>query len=97
MATFSEIIQGDTQVLVDFHADWCGPCKVMAPILNDLKAKLGEKVIILKVDVDKNRQAAAQYQIQAVPTLLLFKKGQITWRKSGIVQKQILEELFINQ
>lgn len=85
MNNFNELINGDTPVLVDFSAEWCGPCKMMAPILKETAAELGESVKILKVDVDRNPQAAAFYQIQGVPTLMLFRKGQTLWRQSGVV------------
>lgn len=93
MATFSEIIKGQTPVLVDFYAEWCGPCKIMAPILDEVKSRLGDDIIILKVDVDKNPQAANSFQVRGVPTLILFKNGEIKWRQSGVVQQNQLEQV----
>lgn len=95
--TFQELIEGDTPVLVDFFAEWCGPCKMMQPILVDTSKLLGSKVKILKVDVDRNPLAATKFQVRGVPTLLLFQKGKVVWRQSGVVPAQHLVKVVENQ
>ncbi|WP_116787347.1 thioredoxin [Flavobacterium psychrotrophum] len=92
MNAFQTLINGDTPVLIDFFATWCGPCKMMAPILDDVKTELGDSVTIIKIDVDKNQAlvATSQFQVRGVPTLMLFKNGEMLWKQSGVVPKEDL-------
>lgn len=92
-SNFSEIINDEKPVLVDFYADWCGPCKMLAPILKDAKVELGDAVKIVKINVDKNESLAGNYQVRGVPTMILFKNGQQLWRQSGVLQKSEIVQL----
>ena len=96
MASFSDIINKDTPVLIDFFATWCGPCKAMSPILDDLKKQMGEQVSIVKIDVDKNPGVAAKYQVRGVPTLIIFKSGEQLWMQSGVYSAHDLKAI-LNQ
>lgn len=92
-SNFKSIIDSEIPVLVDFYADWCGPCKILAPILSELKKELGNAVKIVKIDVDKNQSLAAKYEVRGVPTMLLFKSGKQLWRQSGVLQKNQLIDI----
>lgn len=93
--TFSDLIKEEPLLLVDFSAEWCGPCKMMHPVLEELKADIGNIAKVIKVDVDRNPAAASFYNIQGVPTLILFKKGEIVWRQSGVVPAAALKQVIL--
>ena len=96
-ASFHSIINADQPVLIDFHATWCGPCKTLAPILKEVKDNLGDRISILKIDVDKNPQLASQYQVRGVPTMILFQKGKQLWRQSGVIQKNDIIKIILEK
>lgn len=90
METFKDIIQSDTPVLVDFYADWCGPCKAMSPVVTEVARSVKGKARVIKVDIDKSTEAAQAFQVQAVPTFIIFRNGTIRWRHSGMLDKHTL-------
>jgi thioredoxin 1 len=91
--TFNDIIQGDKPVLIDFFAEWCGPCKLMKPILSDLRQRMGDKIRILKIDVDRSPVVSSAFNIQSVPTLMLIRNKNILWRQAGVMQANQLENV----
>jgi thioredoxin 1 len=93
---FNELIKSETPVLVDFSAEWCGPCKMMGPVLEQLKGKMADKLKILKVDVDNNRELASRYNIRSVPTLMLFQDGKTKWSGVGVMTSNYLENVVNN-
>ena len=97
MNAFQQLIQKDQPVLVAFFATWCGPCQMLAPILKQVKESLGERITIIKIDVDKNQAIAAQYQVRGVPTMLLFQNGKQLWRQSGVVSKEELIKIIVEK
>jgi thioredoxin 1 len=97
MSSFNQIIQSDKPVLVDFFATWCGPCQMLAPILKEVKANLGERISIIKIDVDKNQAVAAQYQVRGVPTMILFQNGKQLWRQSGVLSKEDIIKIIVEK
>lgn len=93
MENFNDIINSEQLTLVDFFATWCGPCKMMHPVLEQLKDELGESIRIIKIDVDKNTNLAMNYRVQSVPTLMLFRKGEMLWRQSGALRLNDLKAI----
>ncbi len=91
--TFKELIAGERPVVVDFHAEWCGPCKMMKPILEEFKGMVGDRATVIKIDVDRNPAAAEAYGVRGVPTLAIFKKGAVVWRKSGVISAAQLQSV----
>jgi thioredoxin 1 len=94
---FDTIIKSEKPVLIDFFATWCGPCKTLAPILKQVKDNLGERITILKIDVDKNQQLASKYQVRGVPTMILFQNGVQLWRQSGVLSKEEIVKIIIQK
>ncbi len=94
---FDTIIKSEKPVLIDFFATWCGPCKMLAPILKQVKDTLGERITILKIDVDKNQQLASKYQVRGVPTMILFQNGVQLWRQSGVLSKEEIAKIIIQK
>lgn len=93
MSSFKEIIKGEKPVLVDFYADWCGPCQTMGPVIDEIKNIYGEKLRVIKINVDNNQAASQKYKVRGVPTFLLFKNGEISWRSAGIQTRENLKEV----
>ena len=96
-AKFNELIQSEKPVLIDFYATWCGPCQMLSPILKEVKDSLGERVSIIKIDVDKNQEIAATYQVRGVPTMMLFQNGKQLWRQSGVLSKEQLIQVLVEK
>ena len=95
-SNFDQLIQSEKPILVDFFATWCGPCQMLSPILKEVKEQLGDQISIIKIDVDKNQQIAAQYQVRGVPTMILFQKGKQLWRQSGVVDKNTIVNVILS-
>jgi len=96
METFQQLIQSTTPLLVDFHAEWCGPCKMMAPVIKEIAQEVDGKARIIKVDIDKNPEAASKYDVRAVPTLMIFKNGRVVWKHAGMIDRHSLMQQILN-
>jgi thioredoxin 1 len=97
MSNFNTIIESEKPVLIDFFATWCGPCKMLGPILKEVKDSLGDRISIIKIDVDKNQQIASQYQVRGVPTMILFQNGKQLWRQSGVLNKEDIIKIILEK
>ena len=97
MNNFDTIIKSDKPVLIDFFATWCGPCKMLGPILKEVKDSLGDRISIIKIDVDKNQRIASQYQVRGVPTMMLFQNGKQLWRQSGVLNKEDIIKIILEK
>jgi thioredoxin 1 len=97
MSNFDTIIKSDKPVLIDFFATWCGPCKMLGPILKEVKDSLGDRISIIKIDVDKNQQISSQYQVRGVPTMILFQNGKQLWRQSGVLNKEDIIKIILEK
>tara|TARA_Y200000002_G_scaffold95016_1_gene76686 strand:- start:567 stop:866 length:300 start_codon:yes stop_codon:yes gene_type:complete len=93
MGTFQELIKGEVPVLVDFHADWCAPCKIMNPILKNIKKKFGDQLKIIKINIDNNQQVSNKFQVKGIPTFILFKNSEILWKQSGVINESSFTEI----
>ena len=93
MGTFQELIKGEVPVLVDFHADWCAPCKIMNPILKNIKKKFGDQLKIIKINIDNNQQVSNKFQVKGIPTFILFKNSEIIWKQSGVINESSFTEI----
>ncbi|TDE02112.1 thioredoxin [Flavobacterium hiemivividum] len=95
--SFDNLINSEKPVLIDFHATWCGPCKVLGPILKEVKDNLGDRISIIKIDIDKNQPLASKYQVRGVPTMILFQNGKQLWRQSGVVEKKAIIDIILEK
>lgn len=96
-ARFNQIINAETPVLIDFYATWCGPCQILGPVLKQVKDSLGERISIIKIDIDKNQEITAAYQVKGVPTMILFQNGKQLWRQSGVLSKEEIIQMILEK